>query len=130
MWKEKLENVKALITKQKDKGNKKNIENLVVFLILLIVTIIAINTIWKDEEKEEIEETNITGKMLAEKNSEKTNGEQEELEKRLAYILGKIEGVGKVSVLITYSETSEVVAMYNESKKESATEEADTRRRN
>lgn len=128
MWKEKFENIKALVSKQKDKGSKKNLENLVVFLIILIVTIIAINTIWKEEDKEQSEEeTNVAGKTLAIESSSDNALEQENLEKRLANILGKIEGVGKVSVLITYSETSEVVAMYNESQKESATEEADNR---
>ena len=126
MWKEKFEDIKALVTKQKEKGSKKNLENLVVFLIILIVTIIAINTIWQEEDKEQTkEETNLTGKTLAIE-SNHSQVEQENLEKRLANILGKIEGVGKVSVLITYSETSEVVAMYNENQKESATEEADT----
>ena len=35
-------------------------------------------------------------------------------------------GVGKVQVLITYSETSEVVAMYNEKNTSNNTEETDT----
>lgn len=34
-------------------------------------------------------------------------------------------GHGKIDVLITYSETSQVVAMYNENYKESQTEETD-----
>lgn len=126
MWKEKMENIKAMVVKQKEKGSKKNLENLVVFLIILVVTIVAINTIWKEEEKEE-NNTEILGKTLAiEENNNSNNNGQEDLEQRLANILGKIEGVGKVSVLITYSETSEVVAMYNENQKESATEESDT----
>ena len=41
-------------------------------------------------------------------------------------ILETIEGVGKVKVLINYSETSTTVAMYNETKTESTTEEKDT----
>lgn len=126
MLKGKLENVKALIEKQKEKGSKKNVENLVVFLIILIITLIAINTIWKEDKEKTNEETNITDKTLATQNYERTTiTEQESLEKKLENILGKIEGVGKVSVLITYSETSQVVAMYNETQKESETEEAD-----
>lgn len=126
MLKGKLENVKALIEKQKEKGSKKNVENLVVFLIILIITLIAINTIWKEDKEKTNDETNITDKTLATQNYERTTiTEQESLEKKLENILGKIEGVGKVSVLITYSETSQVVAMYNETQKESETEEAD-----
>ena len=44
--------------------------------------------------------------------------------------ISKISGVGKVQVLITYSETSEVVAMHNEVTNKSRTEENDTNRRN
>ena len=40
-------------------------------------------------------------------------------------ILSKIQGVGEVQVFINYSETSEVVAMYNENSKVSNTEESD-----
>lgn len=126
MLKAKFENVKALIEKQKEKGNKKNVENLVIFLVILIITLIAINTIWKEDEEEINEETNMAGKTLATQNYEETNiTEQENLERKLEDILGKIEGVGRVSILITYSETSQVVAMYNETQKESETEEAD-----
>ena len=36
-----------------------------------------------------------------------------------------MEGVGRVNVLITYSESSQTVAMYNENSKDSSTEEKD-----
>lgn len=52
------------------------------------------------------------------------------MEKNLENILSNIEGVGKVKVLITYSESSEVIAMYNETNKDSVVEEKDSRRRN
>lgn len=122
------EKIKALVEKQKEKGSKRNIENLVVFLVILIVTIIAINTIWKDDNKVKKEETIEDSKILATKVDSKTDMEinQQEFEQKLESILAKIDGVGKVSVLVTYSQTSEVVAMYNENQKQSSTEEADT----
>ena len=49
-----------------------------------------------------------------------------ELEIRLKDILSKIQGVGEVEVLINYSESSEIVPMYNENTKSSNTEETDT----
>ena len=52
--------------------------------------------------------------------------EKSDLEQRLESILAKIQGVGEVQVFINYSETSEVVAMYNENSKTSTTEETDT----
>lgn len=41
-------------------------------------------------------------------------------------ILETIDGAGKVKVLINYAQTSTTVAMYNETKTESTTEEKDT----
>ncbi len=126
MWKEKLENIKTLILKKKEENGKKNIENMVVFLIILIVTIIAINTIWNDGKEEPVQSENISNKTMTVEEEEKTSIEKDELETKLESILSKIEGAGMVSVLITHSQSSEVVAMYNENQKDSTTEETDT----
>ena len=48
------------------------------------------------------------------------------LAEQLEQILSKMQGVGEVKVFINYSESSEVVAMYNETTKTSNTEENDT----
>ena len=69
------------------------------------------------------------GKVLAKNNeTEETTASSQEssLEKNLEDILKKIQGVGEVNVFINYSESSEVVAMYNENAKTSVTEETDT----
>lgn len=124
MWKEKINNLKELIVRKKEDNWKKNIENMVVFLIILIVTIIAINTIWNKKNEKEIV-SNVQNNIIKE-NTIQTSTSEENLEESLEQILAKIEGVGKVSVLITYSETSQVIAMYNEKEKESKTEETDT----
>lgn len=132
MLKESIKKFKESISKQKEQNNKKNIENLVVFLILLIITIIAINTIWGGEKEETNQENgNTSYKKLAENinNSIDSNNSQlneYNLEENLEDILSKIAGVGKVKVLVTYSETSEVVAMYNEKNTLNNTEETDT----
>ena len=132
MLKESIKKFKESISKQKEQNNKKNIENLVVFLILLIITIIAINTIWGGKkEKTNQENGNTSYKKLAENinNSIDSNNSQlneYNLEENLEDILSKIAGVGKVKVLVTYSETSEVVAMYNEKNTLNNTEETDT----
>lgn len=130
MFKDKLDNLKELFKKKTEGNNKKNIENLVVFLIILIITIIAINTIWGDKEKTK-PEINNSYKELADNIDNKINSNNKEfneynLEENLEKILGKISGVGKVQVLITYSQTSQVVAMYNEKNTSSNTEETDT----
>ena len=132
MLKESIKKFKESISKQKEQNNKKNIENLVVFLILLIITIIAINTIWGGKKEETNQENgNTSYKKLAENinNSIDSNNSQlneYNLEENLEDILSKIAGVGKVKVLVTYSETSEVVAMYNEKNTSNNTEETDT----
>ncbi len=132
MLKESIKKFKESISKQKEQNNKKNIENLVVFLILLIITIIAINTIWGGKKEETNQENgNTSYKKLAENinNSIDSNNSQlneYNLEENLEDILSKIAGVGKVKVLVTYSETSEVISMYNEKNTLNNTEETDT----
>lgn len=131
MFKGKIDKLKSIIVKKTDGNNKKNIENLLVFLILLIITVIAINTIWGTEKEVKSQENNTSYKQLAQKldnNISSNNQEFNEynLEQSLEDILSKMAGVGKVKVLITYSETSEVVAMYNETYVSSSTEETDT----
>lgn len=123
----------ALIEKENGKSSKKKIENIVVFIIILIITVIAINTIWNvDDEKTHKEDTSSdTTKQLATTQEANTDtSTQNTMEEQLETILSNIEGVGKVKVLITYSESSEVVAMYNENSKNSQIEEKDSGRRN
>ena len=131
MLKDKIQVFKSKFIKQSEGNNKKKIENLVVFLILLIITVIAINTIWGDEKDTKQEENNDSYKQLAQSLDNSINSNNQELneynlEESLEDILSKMSGVGKVDVLVTYSETSEVVAMYNEKYTSSSTEEEDT----
>lgn len=132
MFKLKFENLKNIIKKKTEGNNKQNIENLVVFLILLIITIIAINTIWGEKETDAEKKSSNSSKVLAEyTNSENISSNISEvaeydLQKDIEDILSKMEGVGKVQVLITYSETSSTEAMYNESKTVNTTEETDS----
>lgn len=127
------EKFKSLVEKKTSGNNKKTIENLIVFLVLLIITIVSINLIWgKSQEKNYENPAEDDYKVLAENSNESNISQTQEynLEEELEDILSKISGVGKVQVLITYSETSEVVAMQNENKNTSKTEESDSNRRN
>ena len=103
------------------KDKNKKIENLVAFLVILVITLIIINNIIKDDDKNE--ETNYTNAELAQNSQYNTSSDN--LEKRLENILSKLDGVNEVSVLITYSESSTIVPMYNENTKKSTTEETD-----
>lgn len=131
MLEEKKNKLKEIFSLKSDGNNKKKIENLVVFVIILIITVILINTIWNGDKK--IKENTVEGtdKILAEREIMQTGNNKTdtiELEQRLEAILQNIEGVGKAKVLLTYSESSQSVAMYNEDSTQSDTEETDKRR--
>lgn len=128
MFKDKL---KGLINPEGgNKTNTKKIENLIFFVVILIITIVVINIIWNDGEKSSEEDLqNTSSKQLAKEdtNSIETSSETtNELELKLEEILSKIQGVGEVKVFINYSESSEIIPMYNENTKTSNTEETDT----
>ena len=111
---------KDLFKKKEDgKDNKRQIENIVVFIIILIITVLIINNMWSSDDKKDEKENETDTKVLAQ--SEST--EQDNLEQKLENILSTINGVGDVNVLIKYSESSTVIAMYNETSSESNTEE-------
>ena len=129
MFKDKL---KGLINPEEgDKNNKKKIENLVFFVVILIVTIVIINIIWNGDKDSSNDKgiQNDTSKQLANTNTssiEVSSNTANELEIKLEEILSKIQGVGEVKVFINYSESSEMIPMYNENSKTSNTEETDT----
>lgn len=129
MFRDKLKQL-AKNNQEEEGGNeKKKIENLVFFVVLLIITIIIINLIWKENKQATKQENNTNSKQLASSNTitnKNYNITTEDLTQKLETILSKIQGVGEVKVFINYSETSEVVAMYNENIKTSNTEESDT----
>lgn len=119
---------RKLTSKEGENQNKKKIENLVFLIIILIVTIIIINAIWKKDENSNntTKDTNsLSGKVLAD-NSKEESAYQTELETKLENILSTIKNVGKVNVLINYSESSSLVPLYNESTTTSSTEEGDS----
>ena len=120
--------LRKLTSKEGENQNKKKIENLVFLIIILIVTIIIINAIWKKDENSNntTKDTNsLSGKILAD-NSKDESSNQTELETKLENILSTIKNVGKVNVLINYSESSSLVPLYNESTTTSSTEEGDS----
>lgn len=125
MIKEKIEKLKEKLEKN---GENKKIENLIVFVIILIVTIIIINTIWNsNDNKEKKESEDVSGyKRLAIEDNNTATNESDDLEKKLEQILSKMEGVGKVSVMITYSQGSEIIPMQNETSKSSKINETDS----
>lgn len=130
MFGDKLKNLIKKEEGEQEGNDKKKIENLVFFVIVLIITIVVINIIWNGNKEANKSESSNESKQLAVENrniSETDNIQTtSNLEEKLEGILAKIQGVGEVKVCINYSESSEVVAMYNENSKISTTEETDT----
>lgn len=125
MFKEKLQKIKE---KSSEENSKKKMENLVVLIIIMIVTIVAINYIWSGDKKKDNVTTTDTNKKLAttENETQTTATEENGMEQKLENILSNIKGVGKTKVLITYSQTSQIIPMYDEDSSTSTTEETDS----
>ena len=62
--------------------------------------------------------------MANDSNISETN--EYDLETELEDILSKMQGVGSVKVLVTYSQTSAVIPMYSQTESTSSTEETDS----
>lgn len=135
MLKEKLDKIKEKFKPKEGENNKRKIENLVLFVIILIVTIVAINYIWNGDNNKSDKITNdASGKRLASEENiitnDATTSSSDGIEEKLENILSNIKGVGEVKVLITYSQTSRVIPMYDEDTSSTITEETDSRRWN
>ena len=133
MLKDKLNKFLGKNENEGENNNKKKIENLVFLIVLVIITVVIINIIWNGDKTTNKEQSNNdTSKQLASTNNQTINQNQiqetseSNLETRLEEILSQIQGVGEVKVLLNYSESSEVVAMYNETSRSSNTQETDT----
>lgn len=113
-----------------DKVKNRKIENLVVFIIILVVTLILVKYIFSGSTENTRNVENYSDAELVFSGEENTDIEtsdySEKLEEELKEILKKIDGVGDVDILITFSETSKIVPIYNESSSNSKTEETDT----
>ena len=119
------EKLKKMFSKN-DGNNKKKIENILVFIVILAITIVAIKYIWNGDKGyqssnsvPDAENDNTVVQVSSDAN-------YDENEEKLANILSNIAGVGKVKVLLTYSQTSTYVPIYNENVKSSNTTETDS----
>ena len=94
---------------------------------------IVINVIWNSDNKSEDNDKQTTdaNKRLAQTNlivnsDETDSSTKDDMIVDLEEILSKINGVGKVKVMITYAETSKTMPVYNEESTEENTEETDS----
>ena len=110
-----------------EKDSKKRNENLIAFLIILVITLIIINKILSEDENKNETLNENTAELVTQSTTdvEEISIDDENLKNELENILSKISGVGKVKVLLTYSESSSVLPLYNESISSSVSTSAD-----
>lgn len=120
-----FDKLKNMLNKDKEKGSKKQIENLIALIIILVITVIAINNIWNNKNSKEDKEIAKEPNQSIE-TSQIATKEEFDLQTKIEEILSQMSGIEDIDVLLNYSETSSVVAMYNENTTNSATEETDS----
>ena len=132
MFKEKVALLKeSFNNKTEGKDRKKTTENLIVLGIILIGTVIFINYIWKGDSTKK-NQASLNKVPNASNNSSNTDNvgnivnEETQLETKLENMLSKISGVGDVKVMVTYSQSSKTIPLYNEDIQATTTEEKDT----
>ena len=81
-----------------EKFKNRKIQNLILLLILLVITILLMNSILKEDPKEE-NANKLAGSTLAAVSSTP-------IEEKLENLLSKIDGVGEISILLTYNENN------------------------
>lgn len=121
-----IERFKNIVKSNQEQNNKKTIENLVVFIIILIIVLLSVNIIWGKDKKENNKNIEKNNRDLAISTDKESEDKNMLTSKNLEDILSKINGVGKVKVYITYSQTSQIIPMYNEDMSQKDTQEADT----
>lgn len=120
----KLENLLEKIKKHlEEMDNKKQIVN--IFIIILVSIIILIgSSIFKDNNKSS------PSPVIKEKPKEYNSYEQEDysnyLESKLTKILGRLNGVGTISVMITLEDSVEKIPATNTTKSSEQTTETDS----
>lgn len=120
--------MKKFMNIEEETNNKKKIENLIFLIVLLIITIVIINYILNKDKKDNDENVKDNSKTLANSITQENSNSSssDELQVKLEKILGTIKGVGNVSVFISYSESSDTIAMYDEKTTVNSTEETDS----
>ncbi len=103
----------------------KNMTNLAVILIIGIIILIAGSSLFDNSSSKQAN-TNSTAQTMNMINTEnKENEYGEQLEKKMEKILSEIEGVGKVSVMITFYSGTEIVPAMDTKTDETTTQEND-----
>ena len=96
-------------------NSKRGIENLVILLVFVIIIMVVINSLFSEEEDLVATTVNVV----------KSDNTEDLLETKLKNILETIRGVGKVNVMVAYSNSIEKVPLYDKKETTTVTEEKD-----
>lgn len=126
-----MNKIKELIEsfKNKEVNTRKKVENLVFFLVMLVLVVIGINYIWfneSDDENNNNSNLSFSTDDQSKNNLVNNNDLNDNLEQKLQAILSKMKGVSNVSVLVTYSNNTKIVPIYNVEDSQTTTNETDT----
>ena len=104
-------------------GKDKNITNLIVILIIGVIIVIAGSVFWGENKKDELDIAyEVPDKDI---NKDDTLLYEQHLKLNLEKVLSSIEGVGKVSAMITFESTSEIMPAIEAKSNKTLTNEED-----
>lgn len=118
--------IKRLKEMLEGKSKKKLVENAVIIIIIGIIVIIAAETFLSPGKSISKIENTPTGQESTQTAVLSQTAREDLIEQELSAILSKIEGVGRVDVMVTYVSGKENVPAYDTKKNESSTDEKDT----
>lgn len=106
-------------------NKKRRLENYVLVIVMGIVLIVIGNSLFGGSNSKE-SKSKQSESIVQPAGKSHINETQDELTSRVESILSKIEGAGRVSVLITYISGKEMVPAYDTKKNENNTQEKDS----
>ncbi len=107
--------------------SKKKLLNLITMLCLGVIIVIGASTFTdKEETEQELTYINDNEDHVEEEKNNIIKNYSNELESKLEYILGKINGVGNVNVMITLEDTAERIPAVNTTQSKETTSEEDS----
>lgn len=118
--------IKRLKEMLEGKSRKKLIENAVIIIITGIIVIIAAGTFMNGDKNSGSNKAPTTGQEATQTAVQTQAAAVDSTEDKLAAILSRMQGVGRVDVMITYVSGKENIPAYDTKKNESSTDEKDS----
>jgi len=118
-----IEVIKSLLNRQE---KKRIVENAIIVIIIGAIIIIAGGSLFKKDDGKDTKALPQEKTSVETANRSETNTDLSETEKRLGEFLSKIEGAGRVDVMITYVSGKEIVPALDIKRNDNDTQEKDS----